>query len=118
MAQPEKLRKLFPHGSKTFFELNPGLSHSEPESGSLFPLDSLPKGKKPRHAPALLVITSYRCNRLDDDNLRGGAKGIIDCIKELGLISGDDPSAITLSVVQKKVNHRWQEKTLVEITYK
>jgi hypothetical protein len=117
MAQPEKLRRLFPHGSKEFFKLNPGLQDPNPEPGGLFPLEQISSRKKPRHAPALLKLTSYRCNLLDDDNLRGGSKALIDCIKELGLISGDDASAITLSVGQKKVNHRWQEKTLVEIQY-
>jgi len=117
MAQQPKLKSLFPHGSKSFFAVNPGLSDPQPQQDSLFPLDQIPKGKKPRHAPALLNITSYRCKLLDDDNLRGGAKALIDCLKELELISGDDPSAINLSVGQKKVNHRWQEKTLVEIEY-
>ena len=117
MDTVQKLKALFPHGSKSFYRLNAGLQNSEPQQDCLFPLDKIPKGKKPSHAPALLKLTSYRCHLLDDDNLRGGAKALVDCIKELGLISGDDPSAIILSVQQRKVSHRWQEKTLVEIEY-
>jgi hypothetical protein len=59
---------------------------------------------------------------LDEDNLIGGAKGLIDVLKPpaksnpfgLGLIAGDEPDKLMLVVEQVKVP-RAQACTVVEI---
>ena len=50
-------------------------------------MPKIPKATGPRH----LVIERHGRKALDEDNLAGGAKGLIDCIKEQKLILDDNP---------------------------
>lgn len=44
----------------------------------------------------------YGVKLLDEDNLTGGCKMILDSLKALGLIEDDSPGHVTLTVVQKQ----------------
>lgn len=46
--------------------------------------------------PAIVRIVRYGANLLDEDNLRGGMKPVIDALKAVGLIVDDSPRHITL----------------------
>jgi hypothetical protein len=59
-------------------------------------------------------ITSFRVRLLDSDNHAGGCKGLIDCIKELGLIEDDSPKHIRLETAQIQVGHYHEER--IEVT--
>lgn len=58
-----------------------------------------------------LSITSYRKRLLDQDNLIGGCKQLIDGLTDEGFIVDDDPDHLCLSVKQYKHS---QEVTLIE----
>ena len=53
---------------------------------------------------------------LDRDNLIGGAKGLLDCIRYAGLIRGDTETDIQLEVTQTKVAKK-DFGTRIEIEY-
>lgn len=61
---------------------------------------------------ASVRIVRYGANLLDEDNLRGGMKPVIDAIKALGLIVDDSPQHITL------VTEQWlskEKKTVIQV---
>jgi Holliday junction resolvase RusA-like endonuclease len=49
-----------------------------------------------------VVITSYRKRLLDEDNLYGGAKPLLDALCDMFLIVDDSPEWIDLKVNQKQ----------------
>lgn len=51
-------------------------------------------------------IVSLRSRRLDETNLRGGVKFLEDALVARGLIPGDAPGDIVLSVEQTKVKRK------------
>jgi hypothetical protein len=60
------------------------------------------------------VRRAYLC---DQDNLVGGTKVLIDCLRDVGLIKEDNPQAIDLEIHQLKVSCRQREGTIVTIDY-
>lgn len=121
MSYREKLKRLFPHASKAFLKANPDLESQlqNPIQQSLRvqPLAQVSQGKEKVHGRAYLSITSFTVRPTDEDNFEGGCKALIDCLKSLRLIDDDDPKSLKLKVIQKKVEHRSQERTQVKITY-
>jgi hypothetical protein len=65
----------------------------------------------------ILRYTGFRCRPLDPDNFAGGTKATTDCLRELGLLRGDEPWRIRLETEQVKVAHRVDERTEIEIIY-
>ena len=63
----------------------------------------------------LVSIRSFRTRLLDPDNLVGGCKYFLDCCRYAGLIPGDEPDKVTLSVSQEKVSSSGEERTEIEI---
>jgi len=59
----------------------------------------------------------YRVRLLDPDAIHGATKVCTDCLQQIGLISGDGPNDITLSVSQEKVAHRNEQRTKLTIVY-
>lgn len=119
MVDLSQLKRLFPHGSKAFLEVNadPGLQNPESERLSGSSLDKVPQGEAKSFARAHVCITAFTVRPRDADNLAGGCKALIDAIKRLKLIGDDDPYSIELTVKQRHVDHFDQEKTLVVIEY-
>lgn len=73
---------------------------------------------------AAVTVTSYRIRLLDPDNLASTVKGLLDILQPfdarrrplgLGIIAGDDPARLLLTLRQEKVAHRDQQRTRVEI---
>lgn len=62
---------------------------------------------------ATVTITRYGKRLLDDDNLVGGAKPLVDSLKALRLIVDDSPRHIALTVFQFQST---QEQTDIHIT--
>lgn len=63
---------------------------------ALSKLPKIPKATGPRR----LVIERHGRKAMDQDNLAGGAKGLIDCIKEQKLILDDNPSVCQMEFRQ------------------
>lgn len=64
----------------------------------------------------IVRITRHGSKLLDKDNLYGGVKYICDALRHEGIIPDDNPEAIDLQVLQKKVP-RQKVGTLIEIEY-
>ncbi len=60
-------------------------------------------------------IKSFRTRLLDRDNLWGGVKIHVDCLKELNLIKDDSEFQIDLIVTQEKVFSKKEERVEIEI---
>jgi len=121
MPAPTKLKRLFPHASRSFLEANPDLEsrlqNPLKQSLRLQPLDQVPQGKEKGYGRPHLCITSFALRLTDEDNLKGGCKALIDCLRTLNLIDNDDPKSLELTVKQIKVRHRHEERTIVRIQY-
>lgn len=109
------IKTRFPRASKSFLAVNPQLQNPVAQPTTPNALDGKTEGKRASTDRVTVCITSYRIRLLDLDNAFGGQKPLLDCIADLGLIRGDDPEAIELIVRQRKVEHRNQEKTLVQL---
>ena len=65
-------------------------------ASALNKLPKIPKATGPRR----LVIERHGRKALDQDNLAGGAKGLIDCIREQRLILDDNPNVCQMEFRQ------------------
>lgn len=57
---------------------------------------------KKTESPLRVTIVRHGKRLLDPDNLVGGAKPLIDAMRDLGLIVDDDPAHLELTVKQQK----------------
>lgn len=112
------LKKLFPRCSNSFLAANAaGVRDPEPQREPSSALAGSAPGKKERPFRARLRITRFGCRLLDPDNLQGGVKPLVDCIKESGLIWDDSPDWLELDVRQQKVARKDEQRTEVEIIW-
>ena len=74
-------------------------------------------GKTSCHGRVIVRITDLRVRPTDPDNLAGGCKALLDCLRYAGLIPDDNPAQIKLEVESQKVRKRSSEKTIVELIY-
>jgi len=58
-------------------------------------------------------VTSYRIRLLDERNLH--EKAFIDALQTSGAIFDDSPTWCKVDVIQVKVEHPWEQRTLIEI---
>lgn len=69
---------------------------------------------KPNYARAKVTVTRYGARRLDDDNIRGGGKMMIDSLVKEGLLKDDSPDVIGSPEFRQIIGTR-ARKTVVEI---
>lgn len=112
------LKKLFPRCSDSFLAANAaGVCDPEPQRDSAPALASSISRKKERPFRARLRITRFGHRLLDPDNLQGGVKPLVDCIKEVGLIWDDSPDWLELDVRQQQVARKDEQRTEIEIIW-
>jgi hypothetical protein len=95
--------------------IDPKIQRSEPKQDQTPALDGLAEGTGPSLRRARVRFTGFRCRPLDPDNFAGGCKDLLDGLRHSGLIPGDEPWKIIFETEQKKVRHRKDEKTVIEI---
>jgi len=61
-----------------------------------------------------IKFTSYRVKKLDDDNLRGGIKPVVDGLVDLGLLHDDSPAWATFEYEQVLVPQS-ERRTVIEV---
>lgn len=91
------------------------LSNTKPKSNEVRALDKGTKAKAGMLAKSGVCITRFSTGSLDEDNLYGSAKSLLDGLRQAGLIPGDSPKEIDLEVKQVKVNHRKEQGTEIMI---
>lgn len=80
-------------------------------------LEQETQAKPARNGLVNICFTLIRTRLLDWDNAAGSCKIICDTLKKCGAIQDDSPSHIEVTVKQKKVAHRKDEGTLIEVIY-
>ncbi len=108
-----KVKALFPRASQDFLAINSESLDSEPKSPIRDESLAAPKGKEENSKRRILRYTSYRCRLTDPDNIC--PKYFTDALRYCGAIPNDTLQDIELQIRQKKVAHRSQEKTLIEL---
>ena len=110
------LKKVFPHASKDFEDLNPDGIPSGADAQSSIRNGTLAekKGKDSNPRKYAVCVTSYRTRLADAEGLC--AKYFVDSLRYSGIIHDDTEAAITFQISQKKVEKKTQEKTLIEVT--
>ena len=68
-------------------------------------------------ARTIVSIVRASTRSLDQDNLVGSVKSLLDCLRLARLIRDDTTEAIELHVSQVKVKTRKEQGTLVQIEY-
>jgi len=72
-----------------------------------------PRAEAPRRAEAVVHLAG----RLrDPDGLVAGIKAELDGLVDGGLLAGDDPASLTLTVRQERVRHRAEERVVWRIS--
>ena len=94
-----------------------GVQGSKPEQDKRSALDSQNGGTQKSATRPVVRITSFRVHLLDEDNLSGGCKPLLDSLRYAGLIHGDSPKEIIFQPEQIRVAHRKEEHTTVDIIY-
>jgi hypothetical protein len=118
----QKLKHLFPRGSKDFFRANETETYTQLQDPHLKPnkaaaLDGPVQRKEKSLGRTTVRFNLCRVRPLDPDNATGSVKDCVDGLCRCGLIPGDDPTQITLIVKQTKVGTYSEEQTDIEITY-
>lgn len=70
---------------------------------------------KPRRIKVRII--SHRTRLLDSDNCTGGSKALTDALVKAGLLPGDSPELIDITVEQIKISKRSGRYTRIEIDY-
>lgn len=117
--KPERLKQIFPHASKSTIEINAdtSLQDTEPKRALRDGPLAASEGKGACAGRTILCYTSYRQRLLDPDNLAGGTKFLTDALRYSGAIRDDTENQVDLRFAQKKVAHKKEQKTLIELTY-
>lgn len=113
----QRIKTLFPRASRSFLDANAELRAVESKQSSRTTLVDAASGKEKSDERIVLSYVLYRVWLLDPDNAVGATKTITDCLCEVGLIPDDSETEIDLTVTQEKVRHRYEQKTVVNITY-
>jgi hypothetical protein len=112
----EQVKAMFPNASESTIKVNldRGPSGTDTESSVCNGPLAKTKAKDRNTGKRSVRITSYRVRKCDVDGLCG--KWHLDALRIAGLIHDDTEDDITYQISQKKVAHKAQEKTLIEIT--
>jgi len=111
----EQFKSMFPNASRSFAEVNPGLSHPKPER--VVQDEPVGKGKREKEGASRVIVcvTAFRCRLTDPDNLC--PKYVIDALRYAGAIHDDREQDIQLRLSQKKVGTTKEERTEIELIW-
>ena len=117
--KPERLKQLFPNASKSTIDANSDSNSSSPDaimerSSGDGPLAAA-QAKESDSGIYIVRVTSFRVRLLDDDNVC--EKFHVDCCRYAGLLPSDAYGKARIIPLQKKVDTKAQQKTLIEIVH-
>ena len=113
----QRLREMFPRASASFIEANSQLCSEADKPTSRKALVGAVERKEKVSTRVGVSYVLYRCRLLDPDAVHGATKVCTDVLQQIGIITGDGPGEVYLTVEQEKVSHYADQKTIVEITY-
>lgn len=113
----DELKRRFPQAGPGFIAAN--LDSNNPRTNPVMEHRPVPvplaKDKAQEESPERLLIriVSVRKRLIDPDNLC--EKWLLDCLRFVGAISGDEPDKITLETSQRKAQKGEEEHTEITI---
>lgn len=118
---PDDIKRLFPNASASTIARNAGFEPravvSRPERKQ-DPVDepvAADAGKTFSQGRTLVLITSYRCKLLDDDNLALGSKPLVDGLVEAGFFPSDSKIWCEIRHRQVKIDCPKRERTEIDL---
>lgn len=100
-----------------FFEIGTQVQNTKPKRYKKATFQGPDQGEAPRMGRIIVRITGFRVQPLDEDNFSGSCKDIIDGLTHAGLIYGDGWNQLKHEPDQRKVAHKKDERTEIEIIY-
>lgn len=119
MNRNEFIRR-FPNASASTIAANcpdAGLSGAESERHQAPALEPAIPRETQSVGRTRVCFTGYRLRLLDPDNFAGSVKDLLDGLRHAGLLDDDTSDKIILQTEQVRVNHKSEEKTVIEILY-
>ncbi len=122
MDKITKLHSMFPRGSADFFKANETKTRSKlpdpkPKHYEATALGRAVPGKTKSVERVKVRYRLFRVRPLDFENFAGSTKDCTDGLCRCGLLPGDDPTRLSLTVEQEKVAHFADERTEIEIEW-
>lgn len=119
---PHQITRLFPNASKSLLRANANDHHAK-DTRTIAKLERNPgsesvatnQSQESAASRIHLRVVSVRKRLCDPDNL--SPKWLIDCLRFIDAIPGDESDKITLETTQKKAAKGEEEHTIIEITY-
>lgn len=115
----QDFRKLFPMASQSTLARNRNFaaggvaSHAVHEQAAFNESLAEEKGKGPDPVRRLVRFTSYRVSLADERNLED--KYFTDALRYAGILYQDTPQWAKIEVIQEKVDHHREERTVIEV---
>lgn len=97
--------------------INGQVPHPKPKHHQKKPLDQAVRGEEKSLPRVTVRFVGYRVRPLDPDNFAGSVKDLLDGLRHMGAIAGDEPWRIRLETEQEKVGTYEEEKTVIQIIY-
>jgi hypothetical protein len=94
---------------------DPQLQSPKPQRDQAPALGAAVPGKTKGIQRVIVRFIGFRCHPLDPDNFAGGCKDLLDGLRHAKLIPGDEPDRIIFVTEQRKVAHRKDERTEIEL---
>lgn len=109
--------RLFPNASRSLLEANGALPYAEPQPDPTPALGSVAEGKTESLRRVTVRFTGFRQRLLDPDNFAGSVKDLLDGLRRVQLIPGDEWHRIKLETEQVRVRNKAEERTEIELIY-
>lgn len=113
----KKIKQLFPCASQSTIDANCPLSDAKPERDKASALGSSASRKEKSMERITVRFTGHRVRPLDPDNFAASIKDLLDGLRHLRLLPGDEPWLIKLETEQEKVSSFKEERTEIELIY-
>lgn len=87
--------------------------HAQPQPSEREALEHLPE-REAGHGPRYHVrIERHAPRPLDEDNLKGGCKALVDCLREAGIIPDDAPDVCRIEAVNVRSTRATQGTRII-----
>ena len=114
---PRQLIRLFPNASRSLLEANGALHYAEPQPDPTPALGSVAAREAESVQRIVVRFTGFRVRPIDPDNFAGSVKDLLDGLRRVRLIPGDEWHRIKLETEQVKVASAAEERTEIELIY-
>jgi hypothetical protein len=119
MLDEQTILRHFPRASRSTIaaNLDRPLPNSQPQRHPTPALERATARKEKSLGRVIVRFTGYRVRPLDPDNFAGSVKDLLDGLRRVNLIDGDEPWRIKLETEQIKVATKAEQRTVIDLFY-